>query len=132
VLNDIVKLHRDAAADYDQTTMGPAATHAAASPAPDTWGKYRLTTNVGEGSYGSVYRAWDSELERDVAIKILHRRVGDTKLRERLLQKDVRSPRSSTTTSCACLVSRRKAIASACAWSSCAGRRSPTSCAVGG
>ena len=23
VLNDIVKLHRDAAADYDQTTLGP-------------------------------------------------------------------------------------------------------------
>jgi serine/threonine protein kinase len=87
VLNDIVKLHRDAAADYDQTTMATgAATHAVPSLTPDTWGKYRLTNKVGEGSYGSVYRAWDSELERDVAIKILHRRVGDTKLRERLLQ----------------------------------------------
>src|SRR6186713_905383 len=81
VLNDIVKLHRDAAADYDQTTLGTvAATDAAPSAPPDTWGKYRLTNKVGEGSYGSVYRAWDSELERDVAIKILHRRVGDTKL----------------------------------------------------
>jgi hypothetical protein len=87
VLNDIVKLHRDAAADYDQTTMAATATpDVAPSPTPDTWGKYRLTNKVGEGSYGSVYRAWDSELERDVAIKILHRRVGDTKLRERLLQ----------------------------------------------
>ncbi|HKH73591.1 MAG TPA: serine/threonine-protein kinase [Vicinamibacterales bacterium] len=86
VLNDIVKLHRDAAADYDQTTMAPATPEVAPSPTPDTWGKYRLTNKVGEGSYGSVYRAWDSELERDVAIKILHRRVGDTKLRERLLQ----------------------------------------------
>ena len=88
VLNDIVKLHRDAAADYDQTTMSTTAVATGASPnqVPDTWGKYRLTIKVGEGSYGSVYRAWDSELERDVAIKILHRRVGDTKLRERLLQ----------------------------------------------
>jgi tRNA A-37 threonylcarbamoyl transferase component Bud32 len=87
VLNDIVKLHRDAAADYDQTTLGTAAaTDAAPSASPDTWGKYRLTNKVGEGSYGSVYRAWDSELERDVAIKILHRRVGDTRLRELLLQ----------------------------------------------
>jgi tRNA A-37 threonylcarbamoyl transferase component Bud32 len=86
VLNDIVKLHRDAAADYDQTTMAPATPEVAPSLTPDTWGKYRLTNKVGEGSYGSVYRAWDSELERDVAIKILHRRVGDTKLRERLLQ----------------------------------------------
>ena len=87
VLNDIVKLHRDAAADYDQTTLGTAAApDAAPSASPDTWGKYRLTNKVGEGSYGSVYRAWDSELERDVAIKILHRRVGDTRLRELLLQ----------------------------------------------
>ncbi len=87
VLNDIVKLHRDAAADYEQTTMATGApTNVEASQAPDTWGKYRLTNKVGEGSYGSVYRAWDSDLEYDVAIKILHRRVGDTKLRERLLQ----------------------------------------------
>jgi serine/threonine protein kinase len=87
VLNDIVKLHRDAAADYEQTTMSTAApTNAAPSPSPDTWGKYTLTNKVGEGSYGSVYRAWDSDLEYDVAIKILHRRVGDMKLRERLLQ----------------------------------------------
>src|SRR5688572_15558783 len=87
VLNDIVNLHREAAADYDQTTLATAAvTEAAQSTAPETWGKYRLTNKVGEGSYGSVYRAWDSELERDVAIKILHRRVGDTRLRERLLQ----------------------------------------------
>jgi tRNA A-37 threonylcarbamoyl transferase component Bud32 len=87
VLNDIVKLHRDAAADYEETTMATAApANGAPSPAPDTWGKYTLTNRVGEGSYGSVYRAWDSDLEYDVAIKILHRRVGDTRLRERLLQ----------------------------------------------
>ena len=87
VLNDIVMLHRDAAADYEETTMATAApANGAPSPAPDTWGKYRLTNKVGEGSYGSVYRAWDSDLEYDVAIKILHRRVGDTRLRERLLQ----------------------------------------------
>lgn len=87
VLSDIVKLHREAAADYDQTilaTMPAPETEAVAEP--QTWGKYRLANNVGEGSYGSVYRAWDSDLERDVAIKILHRRVGDTRLRERLLQ----------------------------------------------
>ena len=39
VLNDIVKLHRDAAADYDQTTMATAASsHAVPSLTPDTWG----------------------------------------------------------------------------------------------
>jgi|RhiMethySRZTD1v2_1073278.scaffolds.fasta_scaffold00080_45 protein kinase-like protein len=86
ILNDIVNLHRNAAADYEQTTLANATEPTVSSAVPDTWGKYRLTTRVGEGSYGSVYRAWDSELERDVAIKILHRRVGDTRLKERLLQ----------------------------------------------
>jgi tRNA A-37 threonylcarbamoyl transferase component Bud32 len=87
VLNDIVNLHREAAVDYEHTTLvsaGPA--HHSSAPALDTWGKYRLANKVGEGSYGSVYLAWDSELERDVAIKILHRRVGDTRLKDRLLQ----------------------------------------------
>ncbi len=50
-----------------------------------TWGRYRLTQVVGSGSYGSVYRAFDPELEREVAIKILHRQVADSKLRQRLL-----------------------------------------------
>jgi serine/threonine protein kinase len=86
VLNDIVNLHREAAVDYEQTTLAHATAPAASGSAPDTWGKYRLANKVGEGSYGSVYRAWDSELERDVAIKILHRRVGDTRLKDRLLR----------------------------------------------
>src|SRR5205823_10188238 len=52
----------------------------------ETWGRYRLIEKVGEGNFGSVYRAWDPELEREVAIKILHPRVTDSQLRERLLR----------------------------------------------
>jgi serine/threonine protein kinase len=40
---------------------------------------------VGAGSFGSVYRALDKALDLDIAIKILHRHVGDDLLRERLL-----------------------------------------------
>jgi hypothetical protein len=57
-----------------------------AQDAQQKWGRYRLTQVVGAGSYGSVYRAFDPELERELAIKILHRQVADSKLRERLLQ----------------------------------------------
>jgi hypothetical protein len=50
------------------------------------WGRYRLDQKVGEGAFGCVYRAWDPELEREVAVKILHKRVAETRLRQALLR----------------------------------------------
>jgi serine/threonine protein kinase len=52
----------------------------------ESWGKYRLVEKVGEGGFGSVHRAWDPELEREVAIKILHQDISDGQLKERLLR----------------------------------------------
>jgi hypothetical protein len=50
------------------------------------WGRYRLDHQVGEGAFGCVYRAWDPELEREVAVKILHKRVAETRLKQALLR----------------------------------------------
>jgi hypothetical protein len=50
------------------------------------WGKYLLLEKVGEGGFGSVHRAWDPDLEIEVAIKILHRRFADARLKQALLQ----------------------------------------------
>jgi eukaryotic-like serine/threonine-protein kinase len=36
-----------------------------------TWGQFRLLELVGRGSFGEVYRAFDSVLEREVALKLL-------------------------------------------------------------
>ena len=48
-------------------------------PAPvnlGTWGPFRLLEKVGQGSFGEVYRAFDTTLEREVALKLLLPRFG--------------------------------------------------------
>ncbi len=90
ILHDVANLHRGDAEGVDgpkaDTGLGSAAaTRATAVEAPDQWGRYRLNEKVGQGSFGSVYRAWDPQLEREVAIKILHRHVADARLRDQLL-----------------------------------------------
>ena len=53
--------------------------HGAPSEAPDSagsnlvrrWGDFELREQIGAGRFGSVYRGWDRQLERDVAIKLL-------------------------------------------------------------
>jgi serine/threonine-protein kinase len=59
---------------------------AAALKRMDVWGRFHLLEKVGEGSFGSVYRAWDPQLERQIAIKILHRHLTDDRLRAKLLR----------------------------------------------
>jgi serine/threonine protein kinase len=41
-------------------------------PVPDYLGRYRIVGKLGAGSFGVVYRGYDAELRRDVAIKVPH------------------------------------------------------------
>jgi eukaryotic-like serine/threonine-protein kinase len=43
----------------------------ASSPIPDAWGPFRITGELGHGSYGTVYSALDHNLGVEVALKVI-------------------------------------------------------------
>jgi len=40
---------------------------------PATWGPLQIVAEIGHGSFGRVYRAWEPRLQREVALKLLDR-----------------------------------------------------------
>ena len=56
-----------------------------------TIGRYRITQELGEGGMGVVYRAQDSTLERDVAIKLLRAEAGQHPERVRRFSQEARA-----------------------------------------
>src|SRR5690606_33397570 len=61
---------------------------AAAEPRPgSTLGQIRLMEPIGSGAMGTVYRAWQAGMEREVAVKLLRADLaGDPQLRRRFLR----------------------------------------------
>jgi hypothetical protein len=90
IVGDITNLHAsipDPIAESDRAAAGGGqASTAVTEGVVEMWGRYRLIEKVGEGTFGTVHRAWDPELEWEVAIKILHRHFTEAHLKERLLR----------------------------------------------
>ncbi len=69
VLAEIAALHRDL--DPSRSSMPGAAAALDETRPAIAWGHLRLLETVGRGTFGEVYRAWDTHLDREVALKLL-------------------------------------------------------------
>ena len=57
----------------------------------DVLGPYRVLDKLGEGGMGEVYRARDTRLDRDVALKVLHADVADNPARLERFQREAKT-----------------------------------------
>ena len=72
VLHEIARLHHAVSADdNDPAASIGAPPPASIGPVTSRWGYFYLLNQIGQGATGVVYRAWDSRLAREVAIKLI-------------------------------------------------------------
>ncbi|HEY0874369.1 MAG TPA: protein kinase [Vicinamibacterales bacterium] len=73
VLAALADVHRriQSSDDHEADGWSPAPESPTDSEALATWGPFELKSVLGRGSYGTVYRARDPKLDRDVALKLV-------------------------------------------------------------
>ena len=71
LVETIAALHRSIPATEPDTTRTEVG-----APVGKQWGRLVLLEVIGQGTSCDVHRAWDSELHRNVALKLLHDDAG--------------------------------------------------------
>ena len=61
-------------------------------PAGSRFGRYEILGPLGAGGMGEVYRARDPRLGRELAIKVLARKLSDSKLDVKRFERETESP----------------------------------------
>ena len=88
LVESIASLHRSIP-DYEPALAPPPAGTRQATPQPGAagphWGRLSLLDRIGKGTSCEVYRAWDTALHREVALKLLHDDGDHTQAHARLL-----------------------------------------------
>ena len=88
--------HRRTSGSLAESPRGDRSASEELCPPPGRWGRFVLLKKLGEGGFGEVYQAHDTQLDRDVALKLLRRRSsadpGERLLREARMLARVRHP----------------------------------------
>ena len=81
----VAELHRTLVLDDEDVGMPAHDTAGVSDDDPTTWGHLSVTSRLASGAFGRIYRARDTQLHREVALKLLRGDIGAFRPIERLL-----------------------------------------------